>query len=168
MGISQTPQAIVPASVGGMTLISTTSLSGTSVTLSSIPTTYTDLQLVMVGMQSTGSTWYMRLNGDTGSNYDSAYLRWDTVVEGNQYTSATHFTSTLKVYNNTKTMAVIRLPHYTTTSGRQAMVNNNYGGGNLGNILMGSYGKSAAITQISFTSDGNSFTAGTAYLYGVK
>jgi hypothetical protein len=42
MGISQTPQAIVPAafSAGGMTLISTTTMSGASVNLTSIPQTY--------------------------------------------------------------------------------------------------------------------------------
>jgi hypothetical protein len=51
----------------------------TSITFSSIPSTYTDLVIVIgsLGMNSAGSAGRMRFNGDTGSNYSN------TTVWGN-------------------------------------------------------------------------------------
>jgi hypothetical protein len=59
--------------------IATTTVSGgsTSVTLSSIPATYTDLVLVMAGSNSANSDLRMRFNGDTGSNYSATVLFGD-------------------------------------------------------------------------------------------
>lgn len=57
--------------------IATTTLSSTasSVTLSSIPSTYTDLRLVATyGSNTTGTLSYIRFNGDTGVNYSFTYL----------------------------------------------------------------------------------------------
>lgn len=56
--------------------IATTTASGgsTSVTLSSIPATYTDLILIMSGSNSAPSDLRMRFNGDTGSNYSATVL----------------------------------------------------------------------------------------------
>ncbi len=56
---------------GGMTLISTTTLSGSSVTLSSIPQSYKNLQLVIRDASTATDDNYMliRFNGDTTANY---------------------------------------------------------------------------------------------------
>lgn len=57
--------------------IATTTLgsSSSSVTFSSIPATYTDLEIVFSGVVTgTGDTG-IRFNGDTGSNYGACYLR---------------------------------------------------------------------------------------------
>jgi hypothetical protein len=49
---------------------STPSSGTTSITLSSIPSTYKSLQLRINGMlQTTSSSWNIQLNGDTGSHY---------------------------------------------------------------------------------------------------
>ena len=52
------------AAVGGMTLISTTTLTGASVTLSSIPTTYKDLYLVIRNFKpaTDGASFVYRFN----------------------------------------------------------------------------------------------------------
>lgn len=73
MGISQTPQALVPAAFtsGGMTLISETVASGnTSLSLSSIPGTYKQLMLVWHGVYvSNGDGAYaFRLNNDSSAS----------------------------------------------------------------------------------------------------
>jgi hypothetical protein len=54
----------------------TTSGSASTYTFSSIPSTYTDLFLVVNGTNSSGSTEDLmcRFNGDTGSNYSRTYL----------------------------------------------------------------------------------------------
>jgi len=58
--------------------IATTRLSSsaTSYTFSSIPSTYTDLVLVVAGtFTNTNSGGNLRLNGDTGTNYSTTALR---------------------------------------------------------------------------------------------
>ena len=57
-------------SSGGMTLISTTTLTGSSIALSSIPSTYNNLQLVIRDYHpSTSTIFNIRFNNDSGSNY---------------------------------------------------------------------------------------------------
>lgn len=54
------------------TLIGTTTIASntSSVVFSSIPNTYTDLELIINGIGISGGTdWYMRLNNDSGTNY---------------------------------------------------------------------------------------------------
>ena len=67
---SGVPSWATPSS-GGMTLISTTNLTGTSVTLSSIPQTYKNLQLVLRDFYpaNSGVSLFVRINADTGANY---------------------------------------------------------------------------------------------------
>lgn len=57
--------------------IATTTLSSTtsSITLSSIPSTYTDLKVVFVGNFTSGSDQVkLRINGDTGGNYSGTSI----------------------------------------------------------------------------------------------
>lgn len=65
------PAWTVPSS-GGMTLIAETVASGnSSLSFSSIPSTYKQLIFVWQGIQhsATGDAWRMRFNNDSGSNY---------------------------------------------------------------------------------------------------
>jgi hypothetical protein len=45
-----------------------------SVTFSSIPSTYTDLVLVISANEITGNNIFLQFNGDTGSNYSRTFL----------------------------------------------------------------------------------------------
>jgi hypothetical protein len=54
---------------GGMTLLSTTTLTGTTVTISSISQSYTDLLLEFRQVHASNSTFGYRTNGITTSNY---------------------------------------------------------------------------------------------------
>jgi len=57
------------------TPIATTTVSGaSSYTFTSIPSTYTDLVLVIQGSADTSSTVALRVNGDTASNYSFTYI----------------------------------------------------------------------------------------------
>lgn len=49
--------------------IATSSPTGNTVTLSSIPQTYTDLRLVVNGSSTTSTSIFVKFNGDTGTNY---------------------------------------------------------------------------------------------------
>jgi hypothetical protein len=63
-------QWAVPAAGGGMTLVETLTLSGASTTSGSIAGTYKHLFVVVKGTTaSTNTDFYLRMNGDSGSNY---------------------------------------------------------------------------------------------------
>jgi hypothetical protein len=74
------PSWSTPASGGGMTLISTATPSGaTGVTFSSIPQSYKQLFVVWQGVtfSSPDTVFWVRLNGDTGSNYQTLGVRFN-------------------------------------------------------------------------------------------
>lgn len=59
--------------------IATTTLTGltTTVTFSNIPSTYTDLQIIAswkLGSSATGTNSFVRINGDTGTNYSYTHM----------------------------------------------------------------------------------------------
>jgi len=59
-------------SAGGMTLISTTTLSAaTAISFTSIPTTYKSLRFVFIACRSTSSYWNATFNNDTAGNYQT-------------------------------------------------------------------------------------------------
>ncbi len=66
------------ASSGGMTLLSTTSLSGASTLISSISTSYTDLKIIMYGLNaSTADTVYL-LPNDTSNIVSVCYTLFES------------------------------------------------------------------------------------------
>ena len=67
------PEWVTPATGGGMTLLSTTTLSGASTTISSISQSYKNLYIVGRGLsQGAAASYFFRLNGDdTAANYSS-------------------------------------------------------------------------------------------------
>jgi hypothetical protein len=65
---------VAPAS-GGMTLLQTVTLSGTSTTTSSFSTSYKNLVLQFYGVTTTnGGSLFIRVNSNTGNNYGDSYL----------------------------------------------------------------------------------------------
>ena len=162
---------------GGLSLISTTAMSGATTTISSIPTTYKELRLVLTGLGSTNDNFcQMQLNGDSGNNYQFSSIRMTNTTQSGASSSTsagTFFDSAfMAIASNDKSSALFELPRYTDTSGQQAFYSRALGFQNSGSQYMiqcfGSYAKSAAITSITFISPTGTFDAGNAYLYGVS
>jgi hypothetical protein len=77
MGLSQTPKALVPASIGGMTLIQEVVASAnSSIDFTSISGSYKQLMLVWNGIyhSATGSIFGVRFNSDSGGNYEDIWI----------------------------------------------------------------------------------------------
>jgi hypothetical protein len=172
MGLSQTPQALVPAefSAGGMTLISTTTLSGASVTLSSVPQTYKHLYAVIVGLYGSEQTNIaIRFNGDSGSLYTGGFTYAATGsnnVDDNSLNFSAYYNTSAA---NFLTAMQIDIPRYTDTSGNQLIAYNGIAGQQRAGASGGGiYRKSAAITSVMFLARNGTFTAGTLYFYGVN
>jgi hypothetical protein len=162
-----------PAVSGGMTLISTTSLTGTTVTLNSF-SGYTDLQLVIIGAYgSNQNTFRARFNSDTGANYYEGQY-----ANGANAGAATSLimgdgTSSSSTNVNQRNFSVLKIQRYAQTHGKPFQVQSGYiyWSSNATNYVTTSnsiYAGTSAITSIDLYMASGSFSGGTAYLYGVK
>lgn len=158
---------------GGLTLLSTTTLSGTSVTVSSISGSYKNLRLVVKnGSNNAGDSFYYRFNGDSGANYYySGYRQSGTTLNYYNNNASTWFVfeygANTGATNNVQ--AVTTLYRYTDTD-VVYIVSNSYSGitgasARQSQPMYGIYDNSAAITSVTITSASGSFS-GTLYIYG--
>jgi hypothetical protein len=167
---------------GGMTLINTggTTLSGASVTISSIPSTYTNLLILLSNYytsQADEST-KIQFNGDTGSNYTYSRIRnIGTTITG-LATSLTTFAeiNVRSIATNTsgKTAnAQVTVYRYTDTTANKyfdytSSATESAGGGLVCNVTAAAnYKGTSAISSVTVFPD-TSFSGGTIYVYGVK
>jgi len=156
-----------PAS-GGMTLISTTTLTGASVTLSSIPQTYNNLYIVAKNfLPSTDSeNIRVRLNGDSAARYlegSGAFSGTFLNLTGSNDNAVTQNFSVMNLwdYTNTTTWKTGASFSYTNNATTPANVSAQ-------NVPLQCYNQTAAITSILFYPGSGNFTSGTLLLYGVK
>jgi hypothetical protein len=158
---------------GGMTLISTTSLTGASVTLSSIPATYKNLQLIIRNFKpaTDGAILYMRLNGVTTNSYNGQlFTSTGTIAFDRDYMSL------IENVDNTAAngLSCVNLWDYTnTTSWKFATIfsfANNFTTSTSISQRNGTawHNETAAISSITLLPDSGNFTSGTALLYGVS
>jgi hypothetical protein len=166
------PTWAAPSS-GGMTLISTTAMTGASITLSSIPSGYVDLKLVLVDpyMSDDQENIKIRLNSNSSTVYTSVGTNGGSTVafDGTDYLIAYNLDNTLHSnlidfylfnYSNSTTWKIAN-----TNSISRNGVTSTSANFTTGNLLFGS---TTAITSILVFATGGSFSGGTAYLYGVK
>jgi len=154
------------ASGGGMTLLSTTTLSGASTSLTSISSSYTNLVLVITApVNSSGDAFWIRLNADTGANYSYSYIG----------TTATAFTATvagtkLDIGNSGAgdgSVSTYTIYNYNRAN-PSVLATSMSTGGNRDRFMFGGYTTSTAISSIQITNNSGTWTSGTAYLYGVN
>jgi hypothetical protein len=165
------PSWATPAS-GGMTLISTTTLSGASTTISSIPQTYNSLYLVITGLTCNSADGILRClpNGvDNLSNY--------SVLENTTVTSRTNSTIRITETQYLRTDAnnawAFSFDNYTSATRYKPF--NFYGffvatsSVNTSITASGAFRSNTAITSLEFDNFGfGTFATGTILLYGVK
>ena len=199
LGIGSSGQVLsvsggVPAwstlSSGGLTLIATASPSSAStVSFTSIPTTYKHLMIVTSNIQQSDSSryWSMRFNNDSGGNYNikgvaftnttvnSVYDAGVTSI-GSSYSNAPipssrdisspllgqHSNSTINIYNYASTTLTRTYDYFSW----------GYNGGaaqNVNAVIGGAYASTGtAITQIDFIRSSTQTISGTIQLYGVS
>jgi hypothetical protein len=171
-----------PAAAGAYELISTTTLSSTatSITLSSIPSTYKHLQIRMVAQSTRPSVQddnYMEFNGNTTStNYYSHRL----AADGSSVYSATNanLLNLGPIAGNSNAnifgVKIIDILDYANTSKnttvRAVSGNpNTTGGAERIGLYSGVFNNTAAITSILFYNSNNPFASKTRVsLYGIK
>lgn len=149
----------------------TVSSATTSVTFSSIPSTYTDLVLVVSAWGSTGSDAFLRFNGDTGTNYS------DTVVRGNGSTASSVRDSNaagidmgvVSTTSGTFTPMIFNIQNYSNSTTYKTALGRISNANSMVTALVGMWRNTAAITQIDLverTSTG--WQSGSTFsLYGI-
>ena len=155
--------------------IQTTTLTGnqTSVVLSLIPATYTDLVLICsVNYNSTGSNILMGYNGDAGSNYSS------TIIAGNGTSAVSaRFSNSstgwiLDYYAGTANeyfTKVISINNYSNTTTFKTGLCRSSSASKEAVATVGLWRNTAAINQITLSAGGANFQSGSTFtLYGIK
>lgn len=170
------PVWATPAGGGGMTLLSTTTLSGASTTVSSISGSYKDLIIHVSGMRTAANSYGVHFdpNGSTSiasaalikslastpstDGYDGASI-WVNRT-GDYLGSNANNAFTIRVFNYATAEPVKNFTAvYQFVNGSSQVETHNIGGGIL---------TTSAITSWKTTTDASSFNAGTIKIYGVN
>jgi hypothetical protein len=173
------PTWAAPASGGGMTLLTSGALSGSSTVFSFTSTGYINIQIHFknVWLNSSANGIKMRINADTGSNYaNGRYQLSPTIGDGNQVTD--HFLLTFRANGGSQAFyknghGIVTLYRPTDTDviymvGDCSGTDSVSSGDTWYNHIIGIYDCSAAVSSITLFPNANDFANGNAYVYGVK
>ena len=161
------------SSSGGMVLLSTTTLSGATVTISSISQAYTSLYGVIYGATNATANGNFRMlpnnsansnviyaqynNGSTAVGFDGSYVMFAPIA--NTRTSTANSWS-FRIDNYTSSTNYKPINYFGSYLDTNASVNPITGGGQ--------FLSNTAITSLVFANTGGSLSTGTVLLYGVK
>jgi hypothetical protein len=152
-------------SIGGMTLLATTTLSGTSTVVSSIAQTYNSLVIVGTGLTwSANAHFYINPNSTASNveavgNYDGGYVFATNIAPLSNGTIA----------SNSANGFVAQISNYTIAGRKPVLFYGNHASGSRASNFGGASYHSSAITSLQYTTAAGTATlGGTIYLYGVK
>jgi hypothetical protein len=179
---SGVPSWATPAGGGGWTLINSggTALGSGVTTVSSIPGTYQQIRVWVVGFKPSAIdlVYRMTINGDTGANYLAVGSYTSTVT--NQSFGGTNWQLNINGISNDSNTVYnfneIVLSNYASTTvykvGQSLNFYRSAAGGATTNWGLFqdnvAWGSASAITSLGFETNGTGFNAGTIYVYGVK
>ena len=163
--------ATVPS--GGMTLLSTTSLSGATTTISSIDQSYNSLYFVVTGVTNATGNGRLRIAPNASTNITCAISLFNTDAIWD-YRPADYLylalTNTLRTNSSNAWSGIIN--NYTSTSTLKTFeVSGIYFNDNsvfMPYVTDGGINTTSAITSLVFSNSGGNLSTGTVLLYGVK
>jgi hypothetical protein len=162
------------AAVGGQTLLNAggTTLSGSSVTISSIPATYKDLKIVMINRTLNADGDYaFRFNGDSGSNRYNASVGGARAFNSSYMLMGEYGLSTdIGSYHVSFCFDYALTTTYKTLMCQVQVVQDQNTPANINwSRTGGIYNQLGAINSITvLPTSATSFTGGTIYVYGVS
>jgi hypothetical protein len=143
-----------------------------TVTLSSIPSTYTDLVLVIgYGVHSTGGELLrMRFNGDTATNYSNTRIANGGGGFGSFRDSNSSVIDVGAIYTTADPLTFIaHIPNYTNSTTNKTVVCSSNTTQNVTSTIGLWRATPQAITSIGFLLTGGNFAIGSTFtLYGIK
>jgi hypothetical protein len=166
------------ASSGGMTLLSTTSLSGATTTISSIDQTYNCLQAVIYGVTNATESGNFRCapNGSASLAVGAGsgkYGAGNFAASGLNQDRIDFTINTAPVFNNANNVYFLQIDNYANATNHKTFYSSSGYAGVSGTtsaaqIMSGSIQTNSAISSLVFSSVGGNLSTGTVLLYGVK
>jgi len=162
---------------GGMTLLSTTTLSGASTTILSIPQTYRDLKIIVRNYlpASDGAYLLMRMNGDaTAARHREALQYSDAGADAVSYDNTRFGPGRGNDNTVVGSLYDMTIPDYTNTVTRKMMYGITYHVNQTTTTqfnhatFRGYYNQTSAISSMEFFANSGNMTSGTILLYGVN
>jgi hypothetical protein len=167
--------AISGGATGGLTLISTTTLSTGTTTINATLTSYQNVfMLLKMVSASTGTELKMRINGDTGSNYNTnVVLGTGSTSSGRSSINATsHLIAPISTGSTVRAAVNGSINLYRVNDTNEIVMDyttrNDNGVDYRTDRGCGAYDGSAIVSSVTFFLDSGTFTGGTVYLYGVN
>jgi len=154
--------------------IATTTLgtASTTITFSSISSSFTDLRLVLVipSTASAGSDVRFRLNGDATNNYSLTRLYGDGASAVSSRTTATsEWSTSISTSTTLPVFLTMDLMTYTNSRRKTALITTSTDANGSGRVqrIAGMYDTLSAINSITITCGSNMAIGTTATLYGI-
>jgi len=168
-----------PAAGGGMTLLSTTTASGSSTSVSVTPTGYNELVIVVFGITlTTDGDLFLRINNDsTASNYNQhvrgVVTATSSIIATNSIAGCAATIPTVAGYPPTggSNIAQFNIPQPNSTDRKLITSNASFRASGSVNAAANSvcnHTSTAAISSIQAFTTAGSFNGGTILVYGVK
>ena len=140
-----------------------------SVTFSSIPSTYTDLILVIKPLNSGGDLW-LTFNTDTGANYSSTWLWGNGSSAG-----SSRDTSAARIYlgwlatgaTDGSAQYIVQIQNYSNTTTNKTLLSRATRAGASSDAGVGLWRNTSAINQIVLSATNTYQTGSTFNLYGI-
>ena len=164
---SGVPSWATPAS-GGMTLISTTALTGTTITISSIPASYKNLQIIISDVAcASNNTLTIKPNNTSPDSIANMRVTGSTIAGG----AGTDFgTAAGSNQNGVKNVYLLDIYDYASSRYKlatQTSVFPTFSSGDQRMLCIAAYLTTDVISSVTITSS-VSITAGTCLIYGVS
>jgi hypothetical protein len=171
------PAWATPAPSGSLTLLSTTTLSGATVTIGSIDQTYKSLYLVIEGVTNATANGFfkMRVNNQDLSSTLLLISDGSTVTNRTDRQDSYRLTASAaraSTYTDANNAWVVTINNYASSTNRKPIAH--YGiyydpstlEGSVNGV--GGYDANTAITSLVFSNSGGNLSTGTVKLYGVN
>ena len=160
---------------GGLTLLSTTTLSGATVTISSINQTYKSLRMVIFGVTNATGNGLFRIAPNANTT-GSSYVSTDSV--GASFVSSVNRVTYLNLgttaYDRTASTnaATVQIDNYTSATNYKPINAYGFAGETGGSVMSfnigGAFVSNTAVTSLQFSNAGGNLSTGTVLLYGVS
>jgi hypothetical protein len=148
-----------------------------TVTFSSIPSTYTDLVVVVNAFSSVGGDLYVSFNGDSAANYSRTIMWGDGTSAGSlRNTRADGYGFIILTYYGSVTTTqggsvhTVNIMNYSNTTTNKTVLARPSSAGSGVDASVGMWNSTAAITSMTFDlASTRTFSAGSTFtLYGIK
>jgi hypothetical protein len=161
------------ATGGGMTLLSTTTLSGASTTISSISGSYNRLVAYIYGVTNASANYLMSIqaNGSANLAYYVNHSNTNNVYSTDKNTNADIYANATSSQSSVDNSTVLEIDNYAQTSAYKPFQYKGFvtaTAGDQGFTSAGGIKTNSAISSLKFAPSSGTFSAGTVLLYGVK